>query len=109
MAQYKTIPSELLGPEIARKSYLDYERGANTTDEATTEAEWIAERKKLYEALEILTPRQREVFVLKVGHRMSEGEIAKRLKISQSAVSQFYSAARKKMDKLAVIKTKRSL
>ena len=106
MAQYKTIPSELLGQEIARKSYLDYERGANATDEATVESEWIAERKKLYEALAILTPRQREVFVLKVGHRMSEGEIAKRLKISQSAVSQFYNAARKKLDKFAVIKTK---
>ena len=57
MAQYKTIPSELLGPEIARRSYLDYERGVNTADEATAEAEWIAERKKLDKFAVIKTKR----------------------------------------------------
>ena len=97
MAQYKTIPSELIRSEIARRSYLDYERGKDEPEETEVEADWIAQRKKLRQALSVLTSRQRAVYVLLVGQRLSEQEIAAKLHISQQAVCDRYRRAEKKL------------
>lgn len=100
MAQYKRIPYEMVEhTELAEKSYLDYERGKDAPDEAETEAEWIEKRKKLRVALNSLTSRQREVYVLKVAYRLTEAQIADRLNVSQSAVSQHYQAAQARLKK----------
>ena len=100
MAEYKRIPYKLVEhTEIARKCYLTYERNQDLPDKAETEAGWIADLKKLRWALDQLTQRQREIYIMKVGHRMKEDKIASRLHISQAAVSQGYSAAKKKLAK----------
>lgn len=101
MAQYKRIPYEMVEhTEIARKSYLDYERGKDIPDEAEIEARWIAERKELYQVLDKLTPRQRQVYIMKDGYGMTENEIAKKLNVTQQTVSYNYRLACKKIQKI---------
>jgi hypothetical protein len=56
MAQYKTIPSELLGSEIDQKCYLDYERGVDQPDDMEIEADWQRMRQALKQALHTATP-----------------------------------------------------
>ena len=103
MAQYKRIPYEMVEhTELARKSYQDYECGKNVPDEAVIEAETLEQRAKLRQALEKLTPRQREVYVLKVGYQLSEAKIAHRLHISQTGVSYHFKMAEKKLQKNTV-------
>jgi RNA polymerase sigma factor (sigma-70 family) len=98
MAQYKTANFEALeNTELARKSYLEYERGKDDPDEAEVEADWKARRKKLRSALLVLTPRQREVFVLKIANQMTEAQIACRLNITQQAVSKLLGKAQIKL------------
>lgn len=98
MAQYKCIPYEFVEhTELARKSYLEYERGMGAPDEAEVEAEWVAERKKLHQALDKLTSRQRQVYIMKAGYGLEEQEIAKKLNITQQAVSDRYRRAENKL------------
>ncbi len=106
MAQYNTVPYERLEHTvIARKAYQEFERADAAPDEAEAEAEWINDKKRLGEALATLTPKQREVYVLKAGHLLTEAQIAERLGISQSAVSQFFNSAKKRLEKFAVKST----
>lgn len=106
MAQYKTVPYEQLEhTAIARKAYLEYLRTEAAPDEDEAERTWVSDRKRLREALAMLTPRQREVYVLKAGHLLTEAQIAERLGISQSAVSQFFNSAKKRLEKFAVKST----
>ena len=108
MAQYNTVPLEFVEhTELARKSYLDYERDRDAPDDAEIEAGWNTDRIKLKHALDQLTPKQREVFILRVGYQMSEVEIADRLNISQQAVSMHYRRTQKKLEKLTVKSTGR--
>ena len=103
MAQYKRIPYEMVEhTEIARKNYLEYERGKDAPDEAEVEAGWISKRKMLRDALDALTPRQREVFVLKTAYLLTEVEIACWLNIAQQVVSRHYRKAQVKLKKFAV-------
>ncbi len=105
LAQYNTVLYERLEhTAIARKAYREFER-ADALDEAEAEAEWIRDKKRLGDALATLTPRQREVYVLKAGHLLTEAQIAERLGISQSAVSQFFNSAKKRLEKFAVKST----
>ena len=82
---------------ITRKQYLEYEHSQNNSDEIEDEAIRIVWLKKLKQALDVLTPRQREVYVLIVGYKLSEAAIAAKLKISQQAVSDRYKRAEKKL------------
>jgi len=100
MAQYKSIPIEFVEyTEIARKCYRNYERDIDAPNEAQIETEWTAKRKLLSDALDVLTPRQREVFILKAGYQMTEVQIADRLGISQAAVCKLYQRAQRRLDK----------
>ena len=100
MAQYKRIPYETVEhTEIARKSYLDYERGKDDPDETETEAGWVAKRKSLYQILDKLTLRQRQVYIMKIGYGLAEKEIAEKLKVTQQAVSFHYKLACRKIQK----------
>ncbi len=83
--------------EIARRQYQEHEYSQNNPDEAEDEATRIEWRRKLKAALSILTPRQREVYILIVGYRQTEKKIAAKLKISQQAVCDRYRRAEKKL------------
>ncbi len=103
MAQYKTVPWDSLEhTEIARQSYLSYERGKDSPDEVAIEADWIAKKELLRAALDILSPRQREVFILRTVHQKTEAEIANILKIAQQVVSRRYRKAQEKLERFAV-------
>lgn len=103
MAQYKCVPYEMVEhTELDRKCYLDYEQTMDSPDEAEIESAWIAQREKLYQVLDKLTPRQREVYILRAGYELSEKEIAKKLDIVQQVVSRHYIAACNKIEKLIV-------
>ncbi len=102
MAQYKTVHFDTLEhTELARQSYLNFERDKDALDEAAVEVAWLHDKEKLRRALNILTPRQREVFILTVAHRLTETQIAKRLGITQQVVSSHFRRARKKLSKFA--------
>ena len=101
MAQYKRIPYELVEhTEIARKSYLEYERSKDMPGEAEAEAGWITERERLYAVLNRLTPKQRQIYIMIVGYELSEYEIAERLNVTQQAVSYNYKLACRKIQKI---------
>ena len=103
MAQYKRIPFETVEhTELARKNCRDYEHSMAAPDEAEVEAGWIARRKMLRKALDTLTPRQRAIYIMRVGYNMAEKSIAERLHIGQSVVSRHLKAADKKLRKFAV-------
>jgi len=103
MAQYKTIPLEFVEhTELAWKSYWDYERSSKAPNDAEVESDWIDKRKLLLTALVELTPRQREVFILKIGYMLTEAEIALKLNIRQQVVSRHFQKAEAKLVKLTV-------
>jgi len=83
--------------EIARKNYLEYERGKDAPDEAEVEAGWIAKRKMLHDALDSLTPRQREILILIAVRGLTEREAAGILGLNQSTIFRHYHAAKKRM------------
>ena len=98
MAQYKCVPfGKVEYTELARNSYLEYERSKDDPDEAEIETAWTAKRKMLRDALNTLTPRQREVYVLKIGYQLTEAEISRKLHIDQSGVSRHLKAAERKL------------
>lgn len=103
MAQYKTIPLDSVeNSEIEKESYLYYERGKDAPDEIEVENAWIAKRELLRKALGILTPRQREVFILRTVYQLTEAEIASKLNIAQQIASRHYLKAQEKLAKFAV-------
>lgn len=85
--------------EIARRQYLKHEHSLHNPSDTEEEALWIARLEDLKKALDALTPLQRSVYVLMVGYRLSEAEIAEKLKISQQAVSERYRRAEKKLQR----------
>jgi len=98
MAQYKRIPFEMVEhTELARKNYIEYERGKDVPDEAEVEAEWITKRKMLRDALDTLTPRQREILILIAVRGLTEREAAGIFGLNQSTIFRHYRAAKKKM------------
>ena len=101
MAQYKTIPIDFVEhTELARQSYLNYERCKAAHNDDETETSWLAQLRKLHDALDKLSHRQREVLVLIAIERLSEPEVAAKLGLNQSTVSRHYRVARSKMAKL---------
>jgi len=101
MAQYKRILYETVeNTEVARKSYLEYERSRDLPDEAEAEAGWHNTRKSLYEALARLSSRQRKILAMIAVDGLTETEAAQKLGLNQSTVSRHYHAARKKMLKI---------
>jgi RNA polymerase sigma factor (sigma-70 family) len=83
--------------EIARKQYLEYEYNQNNPDAAEDEAARHVWLRRLKKALDVLTPRQRKVYILLVGYGLSETAIAEMLNISQQAVAERYKRAEKKL------------
>jgi len=98
MAQYKRIPLEFVEhTELAEKSWKEYNHGIDEPDEAVIESGWIAERKRLYNALDKLTSRQRQIYIMKEGYGLSEKIISEKLGLTQQAVSDRYIRAEKRL------------
>jgi RNA polymerase sigma factor (sigma-70 family) len=98
--EYKRIPLETVEhTEIARDRYLEFQRSMEAPDEAEIETEWLSQRRQLSTLLKKLTPRQRKVYILRVGYELKEDQIAERLHISQSTVSRHLKAADMKIQK----------
>lgn len=101
MAEYKRIPLETVEhTEVAHNRYLDFQRSKDAPDEVEVEAEWLLRRRRLYDLLDRLTPRQRQVYILRLGYGMKEDKIAEQLHISQSTVSRHLKLSDKKIQKV---------
>ena len=85
--------------EITNKIFESYQMEQNAPDEEETEARWIADKKKLYYALSLLTPQQRKVYILRFGYGLQEKAIAKKLHMKQQTVSKHLVRAQKKLQK----------
>ncbi|MDL2232190.1 sigma-70 family RNA polymerase sigma factor [Ruminococcaceae bacterium OttesenSCG-928-L11] len=99
--EYKRVPfSSVEHTEIARNRYLEFQRSKDAPDEAQIEAEWLKQHRRLRAVLDKLTPRQQQVYILRIGYEMKEDAIAERLHISQSTVSRHLKFANKKIQKV---------
>lgn len=99
--QYNHSPLEpIRNTQVARQLLNEYYQNIDEPTDREVEEEYLAKLEKAHRMLQQLTPRQREVFLLRVVGGLRQKEIAKRLKIKQQVVSVHYRKAVKSLKKM---------